>query len=542
MICQEPNNNKKNIMAKQNQAGYPVTVIKPFDEREIQSIAAPFVALGNAWKQGQDALTQKQKAIRNREATMYETAYKSLGKIESVDYATFDDNMRSFFDGKVDDYVKIKNNIDSGLINPQEGARSLAYISNMIDEYKTLAPKVLAQAKYMMDNGAGGNNLLSKLNDPNLEILFSKLLEGSGEVTLAEDDKGKMYLKGSGKLDGEDWNYDLNLSEFAKLDGKGDSLAITTVDLDDLGLTDVAKAALEASTYEEQKENGSSIAYTNVDQVKRVLSGPMNNAVVDITKGEDFASVWADQIYKDKTVDELKEENLLWDAADPVKMKTAIDWLIDKAIDINVPIQQQIQFEGRGEDGSFDPTSKMIGVDENSTFNVKPKIKIEEEVTDTQAVDTVRIYATDPIGSMDSTSVDGDVVSTTQKGNMITVTTAKEGFEPNEKTYNLRKEKDFIAYFQKIRERNKRFEGTAQDSQKRKEDFLQELKMEFLKQENQIKDAGARNEISDTYTLEDFKNSKDTSDMSLDEIISAYKKEVDKRVKQLQEAADYKVK
>lgn len=542
MICQEPNNNKKNIMAKQNQAGYPVTVIKPFDEREIQSIASPFVALGNAWKQGQDALTRKQKAIRNREATMYETTYKSLGKIESVDYATFDDNMRSFFDGKVDDYVKIKNNIDSGLINPQEGARSLAYISNMIDEYKTLAPKVLAQAKYMMDNGAGGNNLLSKLNDPNLEILFSKLLEGSGEVTLAEDNKGKMYLKGSGKLDGEDWNYDLNLSEFAKLDGKGDSLAITTVDLDDLGLTDVAKAALEASTYEEQKENGSSIAYTNVDQVKRVLSGPMNNAVVDITKGEDFASVWADQIYKDKTVDELKEENLLWDAADPVKMKTAIDWLIDKAIDINVPIQQQIQFEGRGEDGSFDPTSKMIGVDENSTFNVKPKIKIEEEVTDTQAVDTVRIYATDPIGSMDSTSVDGDVVSTTQKGNMITVTTTKEGFEPNEKTYNLRKEKDFIAYFQKIRERNKRFEGTAQDSQKRKEDFLQELKMEFLKQENQIKDAGARNEISDTYTLEDFKNSKDTSDMSLDEIISAYKKEVDKRVKQLQEAADYKVK
>lgn len=366
-------------MAKQNQAGYPVTVIKPFDEREIQSIAAPFVALGNAWKQGQDALTQKQKAIRNREATMYETAYKSLGKIESVDYATFDDNMRSFFDGKVDDYVKIKNNIDSGLINPQEGARSLAYISNMIDEYKTLAPKVLAQAKYMMDNGAGGNNLLSKLNDPNLEILFSKLLEGSGEVTLAEDNKGKMYLKGSGKLDGEDWNYDLNLSEFAKLDGKGDSLAITTVDLDDLGLTDVAKAALEASTYEEQKENGSSIAYTNIDQVKRVLSGPMNNAVVDITKGEDFASVWADQIYKDKTVDELKEENLLWDAADPVKMKTAIDWLIDKAIDINVPIQQQIQFEGRGEDGSFDPTSKMIGVDENSTFNVKPKIEVDDK-------------------------------------------------------------------------------------------------------------------------------------------------------------------
>ena len=52
----------------------------------------------------------------------------------------------------------------------------------------------------------------------------------------------------------------------------------------------------------------------------------------------------------------------------------------------------------------------------------------------------------------------------------------------------LTNKKDFIAYFQKIRERNKRFEGTAQDSQKRKEDFLQELKIEFLKQKNQKKE------------------------------------------------------
>ena len=479
-------------MAKQNQAGYPVTVIKPFDEREIQSIAAPFVALGNAWQQGQDALTAKQKAIRNREATMYETAYKSLGKIEGVDYATYDDNMRKFFDGKVDDYVKIKNNIDSGLINPQEGARSLAYISNMIDEYKTLAPKVLAQAKYMMDNGAGGNNLLSKLNDPNLEILFSKLLEGSGEVTLAEDNSGKMYLKGSGKLDGEDWNYNLNLSEFEKLDAKGDSLAITTVTLDDLGLTDVAKAALEASTYEEQKENGTSIAYTNIDQVKKVLSGPMNNAIVDITKGEDFASVWADQIYKDKTVDQLKDENLLWDAADPAKMKTAIDWLIDQAIDINVPIQQQIQFEERGEDGSFDPTSEMVGVDENSTFKKRARVKVED-VSDTQAGDTVNIYTTDPVGSMQATEKSGDYLKVTEKGSIITVSFGEETeldddgkpVSPEVIKYDLNKQKDFIAYFQKIRERNKRFEGTAQDSQKRKEDFLQELKIEL--QNNQLK-------------------------------------------------------
>tara|TARA_R110001592_G_scaffold150991_1_gene377162 strand:- start:1725 stop:3200 length:1476 start_codon:yes stop_codon:yes gene_type:complete len=475
-------------MAKQNQAGYPVTVIKPFDEREIQSIAAPFVALASTWKQSQDALTAKQKAIRNREATMYEQAYKGLGQLENVDYGSYDENMRKFFDGKVDDYVNIKNNIDSGLINPQEGARSLAYISNMIDEYKTLAPEVLAQAKYMMENGAGGDNVLSKLNDPNLEIMFSKLLEGSGEVTLAEDKRGKMYLKGSGKIDGEDWNYNLNLSEFEKLNAKGESLAITTINLDDLGLNEVAKAAIESSTQNEQKENGTSIAYTNVDQVKKILSGPMNNAIVDLTKGEDFASVWADQIYKDKTVDELKKENLLWDAADPNKMQTAIDWLINKSIETNVPIQQQVKFGGINKDGTPDTTSEIIGVDESSTYNKKRKIKVTEDFTDTQAEDTVRIYTTDPVGSMNSTSVDGNQISTTQEGNMITIEITKQGFEPQTKTYDLTKEKDFIAYFQKIRERNKRFEGLAQDSQKRREDFPLLLKLEFLKQEKQRKD------------------------------------------------------
>jgi len=239
----------------------------------------------------------------------------------------------------------------------------------------------------------------------------------------------------------------------------------------------------------------------------------------------------------------------LWDAADPAKMKTAIDWLIDQAIDINVPIQQQIQFEERGEDGSFDPTSNMVGVDENSTFNVKPKVKVED-VSDTQAGDTVNIYTTDPVGSMQATEKSGDYLKVTEKGSIITVSFGDETeldddgkpVSPEVIKYDLNKQKDFIAYFQKIRERNKRFEGTAQDSQKRKEDFLQELKIKFIKQKNQKRDAGARNEISDTYTLEDFKNSKDTSSMSLDEIISAYKKEVDKRVKQLQEVADYKVK
>ena len=518
---------------------YPVTVIKPFDQREIDAIAAPFVDLGNTIKGQKEALTAKQKAIRNREATMYESAYAKLDSIEDVDYSTYDENMRDFFDGKVDDYVTIANGIDAGTVNPKEGARSLSYISNMVDEYKTLAPKVLAQAKYMMEHGAGGDNTLSKLNDPNLEIMFSKLLEGSGEVTLAENEKGKMYLKGEGTLDGEDWSYNLNLSEFDKLDAKGDSLAITTISNDDLGLLTIGETAASTSITEQAKNTGITTEYTNVDTMRNNLNGSFSNSVDKLIANPDFNAYWADKIYKQHDVDYLMDNNMLWDAADEDKRKIAKDYLIEEMIN-QIPKEQQIQFKVRNEDGTFDPSLGVEGVDKSSTWDTNALVATE--TGDAEARDTATIYVDDPVGSMDSTSVDGDVVSTTQKGNIITVTLTKQGYEPEIRTFDLNKQKDFIAYYQKIRERNKRFEGTAQDSQKRKEQFPQILKMEFLKKQKQKRAIAARNTITDDFSQEDFKSRNDTSGMSLNEIMTAYKEEVDARVKELEQAVNNKVK
>ena len=353
---------------------YPVTVIKPFDQREIDSIAAPFVDLANTIKGEKDALTAKQTAIRNREATTRQRAYEKLDTIKDIDYSTYDSNMRAFFDGKVDDYVKIANGIDSGTINAKEGARSLSYISNMIDDYKTLAPQVLAQAKFMMENGAGGDNKLSKLNDPNLEIMFSKLLEGSGEVTLAEDPNGKMYLKGAGTLDGEDWNYNLNLSEFDKLNASGESLAITTMDNEELGIEAVGLTAAATALMEQAKNNGTTMEYTNIDTMKKNLMSGFSPAVEDLINNPDFNSYWADVIYKDKDVDFLTDNDMLWDPADEEKMGTAKEYLIDQMIN-QIPKEQQIQFSKRDEDGKFNPTSAIEGVDESSTWGKNALVK-----------------------------------------------------------------------------------------------------------------------------------------------------------------------
>jgi hypothetical protein len=117
-----------------------------------------------------------------------------------------------------------------------------------------------------------------------------------------------------------------------------------------------------------------------------------------------------------------------------------------------------------------------------------------------------------------------------------------EPVSPEVIEYDLDKQKDFIAYHQKIRERNKRFEGTAQDSQKRKEQFPQILKMEFLKRQKQKRAIAARTSITDNYTREDFKSRNDTSGMSDDEIFTAYREEVEKRVRELEEAVNHKIK
>ena len=466
--------------------GYPVTVIKPYDQTEINAIAQPFVNLGNEFASQKEALTKKQQAIRNREATMYKSAYAKLDSIEDVDYSTYDENMRSFFDGKVDDYVKLANGVDAGNINPQEGARAMSYISNMIDEYQALAPKVLAQAKFMMESGAGGTNTLSKLNDPNLEIMFSKLLEGSGEVTLAENEKGKMYLKGAGKLDGEDWNYNLNLSEFSKLDAKGDSLAITSINSSDIGIDEVGEVAAANTMISRKKENGMSIEYFNIDTMRHNLAGPFSNSVDEIIRNPDFNAYWADVIHKDKDVDYLTDNNMLWDAADEKKMHDARDFIITEMIE-NIPEEQRVQFSKGGGTGNFDPTSEVIGVGA-STFDIKNEVATTTP-KDNEARNTASIYVNDPIGSMQATEKSEDYLKVTQNGSKITVAFGDETdkdeegklIPPEIKKYDLKKRDDFIAYFQKIRERNKRFEGLAQDSQKRKEQFVQELKLAYIK-------------------------------------------------------------
>jgi len=184
----------------QGDQGYPIYVVKPYDETAIKNIAAPYSQLAARMAAEKESYTLKQQASRNMEANLYMTKAKTLDGISTTGNKSYDKNMRIYMDEKVDEYVQIKNGMDSGRIDSRTGARALQAINNQIDIYKRNAPNVLGIAKYAQEVGAGGNNTSSKLNDPNLEILLQKLLQGSSDISLGEDD-GVLMVRGNGQIE-----------------------------------------------------------------------------------------------------------------------------------------------------------------------------------------------------------------------------------------------------------------------------------------------------------------------------------------------------
>jgi hypothetical protein len=119
----------------------------------------------------------------------------------------------------------------------------------------------------------------------------------------------------------------------------------------------------------EAKANGTTMEYTNIDTMRKNLMSGFSPAVDELINNPEFNAYWADVMYKDKDVDYLTDNDMLWDPADEKKMGQAKEYLIKEMIN-QIPKEQQIQFSERTEDG-FDPTSKLVGVDGSSTWGEK---------------------------------------------------------------------------------------------------------------------------------------------------------------------------
>jgi len=71
-----------------------------------------------------------------------QSMFSKVNELPSTTNSTLDNNIHSFWNGQVDDYFKIKNDMDNGTITRQEGNRQLAQINGLVGQFKT-------QAKYL---------------------------------------------------------------------------------------------------------------------------------------------------------------------------------------------------------------------------------------------------------------------------------------------------------------------------------------------------------------------------------------------------------
>ena len=144
-----------------------------------------------AWLQKEN---ESQKALVAEQSA---TQLNMYSKIDSLPTFGEDFNIRQeqYFDSKVDDYLDIKNRIESGDLTPREGNKELAKINRLLTNYKTIAPQVLALAnevKSRIMTQPGKKGAISGLVPTHVQKVLLDMLDGK-DVGLVDRD-GIMFL------------------------------------------------------------------------------------------------------------------------------------------------------------------------------------------------------------------------------------------------------------------------------------------------------------------------------------------------------------
>ena len=91
--------------------------------------------------------------------------YDKINKIPETGVANLDKNINSFFNTNADKIFEIKKHMKNGDVSLQEGNKAIQQLTNYIDEYADLAPKMIAQAQYMKEAMKDGNETLREYED-----------------------------------------------------------------------------------------------------------------------------------------------------------------------------------------------------------------------------------------------------------------------------------------------------------------------------------------------------------------------------------------
>ena len=336
-------------MAKANPGKYitgPIGAGSSTTEREVLGVASQITQTYAATQQLQMKRDAIQQALIDKENLEYQNMYKKIDQIPETGVDNLDKNINSFFNENADKIFQIKKHMKDGNISLQEGNKAISQLTNYIDKYADLAPKMIAQAQYMKDSMKNGT--LSRVNVDGLTAMMMGIADNSADIKLVEKD-GLMYLTGSGSIktaDGDKpWNYNINLDEFNNMVSReGYTVARTIPTIKDIGLDAMyeAQKALVLNdrnvVSRERRYNPASKQYEYVDvynkeeAVKRLVG---QGVFKDLLQGNDMDTVWADVINKGKDAEWVK--NNPWNPNDATQTAIAENWFANEAVERNIP-------------------------------------------------------------------------------------------------------------------------------------------------------------------------------------------------------------
>ena len=175
------------------------------------------------------AYQQKQNEIMAAEQT---DMYGKINNIGTSGNKALDNNIQDFWYNKVDDYYKIKNAMDKGIISKNEGAKQLASINGLLGKFKEDVKILSSNANAYRQDLEAGN--VSNLGSPETKAVLGSLSQ-NGNVHIVERGGELYYFKPGDTENGvEQGDAIINGGELRAMEGRGENLYKTKVNVDPL--------------------------------------------------------------------------------------------------------------------------------------------------------------------------------------------------------------------------------------------------------------------------------------------------------------------
>lgn len=368
-------------------------------QRVIDKSFDAFTQASKRWV-GQIAATTKEIHDRNAKAKKdqqlewekaneaQQTMYSKVNELGSSGNSAFDENLRSFWDNRVDQYFEIKNQMSRGDMDQKEGNKLLSQIMGEVDKFQKIVPYVAQQCALQREHGKkepGTAGAISSVTPQDSQNVFNNILNG-GDTALVEKG-GVMYLYNP-PINGKQEGAMVNLDELYEKTANGADIVQLVPDIS----KDLSKA------YENIfKPNDVNSEYIAVDEVKdgaytyeykryktaEELDGiePKDKGIQAMIDGGQFDpmlqrdnmmnSIWQDMIPDEYIKANGGEVDSNWHEADPSlngdpdaqKAKWAEQdalakkWMAEQAYDQNSELDQTRKFLNKYKTPTNNPSS-----------------------------------------------------------------------------------------------------------------------------------------------------------------------------------------